>query len=108
MKRKSLLLLVTTMALVTLLLSAGPALAGKVYIMKGILSAVDQGCNTAVVKVPLASGKVFVVAGTLAPDVMLKRGGTVATLGDFQVGEKVTVKWRSTARGHLILALIAR
>jgi len=108
MKRKPLLLFIVTVALVALLSSASPAMAGNVYVMKGILSAVDQSCNTAVVKVTISPGKVFVVAGTLAPDVILKRYGNVATLGDFQVGEKVTVKWRSTPRGHLILALTAK
>jgi hypothetical protein len=108
MKRNWLVLLGVATILVAWLLASGPALAGRVYVMTGTLSAVDLGCNTAVVKVPLGGGKIFVVAGTLAPNVVLKKGGLRARLEDFQPGEKVTVKWRSTDRGHQILALIAR
>jgi len=108
MKRKPLIWFATAIILMAWALAASPALAGKVYVMRGVLSAVDLGCNTAVVKVPLSGGKTFTVAGTLAPDVVLKRGGSLAKLQDFKVGEKVTVKWCSTTQGHLILALTAK
>ncbi len=108
MKRNWLVLLAVAITITSWVILAGPASASKVYVMTGTLSAVDLGCNTAVVKVPLGQGKTFVVAGTLAPDVVLKKGGLKARLEDFQPGEKVTVKWRSTTKGHKILALIAR
>ena len=108
MKKNSLVLVAAAMFLAALFLAGGPSFADKVYVMTGTLSAVDLDCNTAVVKVPLNGGKIFVVAGTLSPDVILKKGSTKVSLGDFHPGEKVTVKWRSTIKGHQILALIAR
>ncbi len=108
MKKNWLVLVAAGMFLAALFLASGPTLADKVYVMTGTLSAVDLDCNTAVVRVPLSGGKIFVVAGTLAPDVVLKKGGLKARLEDFQPGEKVTVRWRSTTKGHEILALIAK
>ena len=108
MKKNSLVLVAAVMFLAALFLAGGPTLADKVYVMTGTLSAVDLDCNTAVVKVPLTNGKIFVVAGRLSPHVVLKKGSTEVSLGDFHPGEKVTVKWRSTVNGHQILALIAR
>lgn len=81
--------------------------AEKTYIMSGEITAIDTACKTVVIDVPLQKG-VFTVAGPLAPDAVLKQDGQSARLSDFKVGEKVSVKWRSTADGHLIEALKSR
>lgn len=79
-----------------------PAIAAeKTYTMKGKIAFVNEKENIVVVDVPLANGT-FRVAGPLASDAVLKKGKGPATLADFKVGEKVTVRWKATAKGHLI------
>lgn len=88
---------------------SAPTVTGdKIYIMTGTLSALNLEYNTAVIEVPLDNGQTFTVGGPLAANAILKIGGHCAMLKDFSVGEKVTVKWRSTDSGHLILALISK
>jgi len=110
MRKKSLVLVTLGVAVTAWMLcfAVGTPFADKVYVMTGTLSAVDLDYNTAVIKVPIGNGKVFTVGGPLADNAVVKKGGQPALLQDLQVGEKVTVKWRSTDQGHLILALFAK
>ena len=84
------------------------SLAGeRIYQMVGDITALDLEYKTVVVEVPLA-GKTFTVGGPLSSEAVLERGGQSATLADFQVGDRVTVKWEATAQGHVILLLRAK
>jgi len=74
----------------------------NLYKMTGKIAAIDHTYNTVVVDVPLANGQVFVVGGPFAKDAALKSQGRPATLADFNVGERVIVKWSPTPEGHLI------
>jgi hypothetical protein len=76
----------------------------KKYRMRGDLTAIDLKYNTAVIEVPV-KGKMFTVGGALSPEAILKRGGRSVELGDFQVGDRVTVIWESTKKGPMILSL---
>ena len=79
-----------------------PALAGeKAYLMKGKVAAVDLSFHTIVIEVPLGQ-KRFTVGGPLSPDAVLTRSGRPAKLGDYQVGEWVSVVWHPTPAGHVI------
>jgi len=77
------------------------------HVMKGRLAAVDAAHRTAVVEVP-RNGDAFTVGGPLVSGAMLRRNGRPVDLAAFEIGEKVTVRWRHTPRGHLIEALTAR
>jgi len=84
------------------------SLAGeRIYQMVGDITAIDLEYKTVVVEVPLA-GKTFTVGGPLSSEAVLERGGQSATLADFQVGDRVTVKWEATGQGHVILLLRAK
>jgi len=110
MKRNKLMSLIIGLAILLWVMSfsAPTVTADKVYVMTGTLCALDLDCNTAVIKVPLDNGKIFTVGGPLSANAVLKKGGHPAMLRDFSVGEKVTVKWRSTGSGHLILTLVSK
>jgi len=79
----------------------------KIYDMTGDIAAIDLEFNTVIVEVPLA-GKSFTVGGPLSPEASLKKGGRTINLSDFQVGDRVIIKWKATERGHIILALNAK
>ena len=72
--------------------------------MVGDITAIDLKYNTVLVEVPLA-GKAFTVGGPLSSKAVLERGGQSAALADFQVGDRVTVKWEGAGEGHVILLL---
>ena len=85
------------------------AQAVKTYKMKGTITAIDQQDNTVVVNVPLEKKEVYTVAGPLAPNAILKKGGkTGVSLKDFNVGDPVIVEWEVTDKGHLIKMLAAK
>ena len=88
------------------MLSAEPGVPGEmVYKMTGKISAVVPDHNIVVIEVPMKSGEVFTVAGHPAPDAVLQKGGRSAVLADFSPGQQVTVEWKHTETGHLILML---
>ncbi len=76
--------------------------ASNNYTMVGKISAIDSEYNTVVIDVPLSNGQVFTIGGPLAQNAVLKKGDKPASLKDFNVGEKVWVKWRSYENGHII------
>jgi hypothetical protein len=85
----------------TLLLACPLIVFGQSYKMTGKISAVDLSNQTLVVEVPLGS-QMFTVAGPLAADAKLTRANKPAMLKDFKVGEKVSVTFHSTDKGHVI------
>ena len=80
---------------------------GERYKMTGDITAIDLTHHTVVIEVPLA-GKTFTVGGVLSSKAALKRGGHSVGLGEFLVGDRVTVIWEATEQGHLILSLSAK
>lgn len=81
--------------------------ADKTYIMTGEITAINTQEKIVVIDVPLEKG-IFTVAGPLVGGADLKKGGQTATLSDFKVGERVTVKWKGTSWGHVIESLKGR
>lgn len=87
--------------------------AGKgVVKMVGEITAIDLTHKTVVVEVPIGKAvfgeQFFTVGGPLSHDAELKRGGRTAKLEDFNVGDRVTVLWKTIETGHLILSLEAK
>lgn len=88
------------LALVFLMTSA--ALAGeRVYTRQGEIAAINPRYDTVVVEIPVPNDS-MTVGGPLATDAKVTRGNRPASLGDFEVGEQVTVRWRVTEKGHII------
>lgn len=81
--------------------------AKKVYEMVGDIAAIDLAHNTVVIEVPLERG-MFTVGGPISARAELFRGEQSVELSDFQVGDRIIVKWEATEKGHLILFLKAR
>jgi hypothetical protein len=87
---------------------ANPSGAGeRLYKMTGDITAIDLKYHTVVIEVPMVE-KTFTVGGSLAPEVVLQKGGHSVGLADFQVGDQVVVTWEHTNEGHLILSLTAK
>lgn len=82
--------------------------ADLIYKMTGKITAIELPFRTVVIEVPLSKNKTFTVAGPLAQDAKLQKGGKAAGLADFSVGERVTVLWKGIPSGHLITGLMAR
>ena len=78
----------------------------KVYLMTGEVSGIDTAYNTVVIEVPLGS-RMFTVGGPLDPNATLTKNGRSVNLKDFNVGERVKVKWRATNKGHVVEVLSA-
>jgi hypothetical protein len=81
--------------------------SGKVFMMSGRITAVDLQYNTVVIACP-EDGQVFTVGGPLSKTAELKAGGMTARLGNFKKGDAVTVKWKATGKGHVILMLATK
>ena len=79
----------------------------EVFVMSGKVKAAEPQYNTAVVECPVG-GQMFTVAGPLAPQAVLKKGGESTQLENFKEGDHVQVKWQATKNGHLILMLAAK
>ena len=108
MKRTAHLITLVLAVISSLYFSGAQSWAGeKVYHMVGDITAIDLEYNTVVVEVPLAE-TLFTVGGPLTSDAVLKRHGQSAGLADFQVGDRVTVRWKATEEGHVILLLKAK
>jgi hypothetical protein len=87
---------------------AAQSLAGeKAFKMTGKIAAIDLGHNTVVIEAPVG-GRLFTVGGPLSPEAVLERGGQSVGLADFRTGDRVTVTWKATEKGHLILSLKAK
>jgi hypothetical protein len=99
--------MLVTVACVVLLNLALATAVGRMQRMTGTIKAVDPVAQTAVIEVPLGHDT-FTVAGPLSPQATVKKGGQTAQLQDLQVGERVTVTWEQTAKGHEIERLEAR
>ena len=96
------------MAVILMLLTAAPSVVvGKTYTMTGKITAIDRAYDTIVIEVPMAS-KMFTVAGPLAANAKLAKNNRMVGLGEFKVGERVAVKWHSTAEGHVIDRLVSK
>ncbi|RTZ92710.1 MAG: hypothetical protein DSY91_03170 [Deltaproteobacteria bacterium] len=106
---KKALSLILLFAFVGALATPAMGAMGKTYKMAGKIVAIDLDANTVVVDVPIEKNKVYRVAGPLADDAVLKKGMQKGvSLKDFQVGEKVTVEWKVTEKGHLVKMLSAK
>jgi len=80
--------------------------AAETYKMKGKITAIDTKDNTVVVNVRMEKGKIYTVAGPLAPNAVLKKGKkSDVMLKDFNVGESVIVEWEVTSNGHIVKQL---
>jgi hypothetical protein len=107
MNRSVALIMVVLAAVLCLCLPGRQCLGGeKVHKMTGEIAAIDLAYNTVVVEVPMGE-RVFTVGGPLSPEAILHRGGQSADLADFHRGDRVSVTWEATERGHLILSLEA-
>jgi len=79
---------------------------GKVFVMSGKITAINLPSDNVVIECP-TNGQIFTVGGPLSPDAVLKIGGKSVRLGDFSVETPVTVKWKATENGPVILMLQA-
>jgi len=79
----------------------------KKYLMGGEITAIDLDYKTVVIEVPIGE-RMFTVGGPLSSEAVLKRGGLLVDLVNFQVGDRVTVEWKVSEQGHLILVLKAK
>ena len=106
--RKSVIITLTLAMIYSISLHHSQAsAANKVYEMVGDITAIDLAYNTVVIEVPLKRGT-FTVGGPISARAVLFRGEQSAELLDFQAGDRVTVRWEATERGHLILFLKAK
>jgi hypothetical protein len=105
--KKSVYFIMFALFLIFSFLTAQSLAREMIYEMRGEITAIDLAYDTVVIEVPLA-GKTFTVGGPLAPDAVVKRNDKPAQLSDFRIGEWVTVKWKTTEKGHLILFLRAK
>lgn len=80
----------------------------KIYLMNGYIKAIELDNNTVVIEVPLKEGRLFTVGGPLSSKPILKKSGQSVSLFDFEVGDQVTVKWKSTGKGHIIETIEAK
>lgn len=85
--------------------SASQSLAAeRVYRMSGEITAIDIAHNTVVVEVPLGD-RLFTIGGPLSSDAIVNKGGKLVGLADSRRGDRVTVKWKVTEHGRVILML---
>ena len=86
------------------LLSSLAMAADKANVDKGKITAIDIDSNTVVVEASLR-GKIYNVGGPISPRAVLRKAGRPASLPEFVIGDKVTVKWGIATEGHIIEAL---
>jgi hypothetical protein len=106
-EKKSFVTVFVTAVVFAVLATAPTVVFGKTYLMTGKISGIDLAYDTVVIEVPMVS-KTFTVGGPLAADAEVIKDDQAASLGDFDVGEQVTVKWHSTPQGHVIDRLVAK
>ncbi|MCK4391182.1 MAG: hypothetical protein KAV83_13200 [Desulfobacterales bacterium] len=108
MKKSACIIAVFLTVIFTLCLFGTQGLASeKIYQMKGEITAIEPAYNTVVIEVPMGE-KMFTVGGPLSSEAILKKGEQYVGLTDFVVGDQVTVKWKATDTGHIIIFLKAR
>lgn len=105
MKRVPLLLMATGICVFSLFSTAVFAGAeAMTHQASGEVAAIDLDFNTVVVEAPMG-GRMFTVGGPLAPDAILTKGGVSVDLEDFQKGDRVNVRWKTTNTGHRIVEM---
>jgi hypothetical protein len=67
------------------------------------------GSDTDSIAVELSMGKRFQITlkGKLSSDVQFDTNGRLSSILDFKIGDSVTIHWRNTKDGAIILALIS-
>jgi hypothetical protein len=80
---------------------------GRIFVMSGKITAIDLPSQNVMIECP-TGGQIFTVGGPLSPNAVLKIGGKSVRLDDFGLGTSVTVKWKSTENGPVILMLKAK
>ena len=98
--------LLTAMLSVTLFFFQAEA-TQNAYQRSGVIAAIESATNTVVVRVRMG-GRMVTVVGPLSDKAVLKKGGRSVELQDFNVGDRVMVKWTNTEKGPLIEGLEAR
>ena len=92
-----------------LCLSGVESIAGEnEYKMGGEITAIEKDYNTVVIEVLLGNNQLFTVGGPLSEGAVLKKEGQPVGLSSFAIGDKVTVLWRATEKGHIIDRLETR
>jgi hypothetical protein len=89
------------------LLSSFALAADKVYMMRGEITAIERTSNEVAIVAQDKNNK-FRLNATISPNGVLKKSRKGVSLGDFLIGDKVTVQWRTTDTGHFIVALKSR
>jgi len=110
MKKSTIVMVLAIGMIFCLTLFSVQSFAGKEVIsMVGEITAIDPIHKTVVIEVPIGKKgygeQQFTVAGPLSSGAELVKGSHSATLEDFTVGDRVTVKWKTVKAGHLILSL---
>lgn len=100
---------ILTLFLVQLFIVVPAFSSTNTWVMTGKVSAIDHHYNTVVVNVLLAKGKIFTVAGPLAPNAVVKKADKIVSLNNIKIGDKVIVKFHNakTAQGPEITLLVA-
>ena len=80
---------------------------GKVFVMSGKITAINLPTDNVLIECP-TNGDIFTVGGPLSPNAVLKIGRKPVGLGDFSLGTQVTVKWKATENGPVILMMKAK
>jgi len=80
---------------------------GRIFVMSGKITGIDLPSQNVMIECP-TGGQIFNVGGPLSPNAVLKIGGKSVRLDDFGLGTSVTVKWKSTENGPVILMLKAK
>ena len=109
MKRERIRVALTLILIFSLCLLGVESIAAEnEYKMGGEITAIEKDYNTVVIEVLLGNDRLFTVGGPLSEGAVLKKDGQTVSLSSFAVGDKVTVLWRATEKGHIIDRLETR
>ena len=77
-----------------------------VHVGRGQILQISSDTNS--IAVELSMGKRFLITlkGKLSSDVRFDANGRLSSILDFNIGDSVTIHWRNTQDGAIILALI--
>ncbi|MFH1350039.1 MAG: hypothetical protein ABII26_03795 [Pseudomonadota bacterium] len=105
MKKKAPVLVSFFIMSLILYLSASPSLAAdRGYNLKGKITTIAMAGNMAVVDALLGQ-KTSTIGGPFPPLAVLKNGLKLTDLDDFQVGNNVMFRRKTTEKGDLIVGL---